>query len=46
MRALAVNIAPYTPAERYILFEFDLESVVVTEYKDGQAVHKRWKVDE
>jgi uncharacterized pyridoxamine 5'-phosphate oxidase family protein len=46
MRTLAVNIAPYTPAERYILFEFDLESVVVTEYKDGQAVHKRWKVDE
>jgi hypothetical protein len=46
LRALAVRIAPYNPAERYILFEFDLEIVVMTEYKDGQAVHKRWKIDE
>ena len=45
LRALAVRICPYDPAEQYVLFEFDLESVVMTEYKDGQAIHKRWKVD-
>ena len=42
-RALAVRIAPYHPAERYILFEFNIESVVTTDYKDGKAVHKRWE---
>lgn len=43
LRALAVKHAPYTPAERYILFEFDLESAMMTEYVNGQAVRKRWK---
>jgi hypothetical protein len=46
LRALAVRISPYNPAERYVLFEFDLESVVMTEYESGEAVHKRWKVDQ
>ena len=46
MRALAVKIAPYNPAERYILFEFDVENVVMTEYIEGQPVRKHWKVDE
>jgi uncharacterized pyridoxamine 5'-phosphate oxidase family protein len=45
LRALAVEIAPYHPAERYVLFEFDVEGVVLTEYIEGQAVHKRWKID-
>ena len=46
MRALAVKISPYKPAERYILFEFDVESVVTTEYPDGNAIRKHWKVNE
>jgi len=46
LRALAVKLCPYKPAERYILFEFDVESVTTTEYPDGQAVRKHWKVDE
>jgi len=46
LRALAVKVSPYNPAERYVLFEFDVESVVMTEYVEGQPVHKRWKVDE
>jgi uncharacterized pyridoxamine 5'-phosphate oxidase family protein len=46
LRALAVRISPYNPAERYVLFEFDVESVVMTEYVDGQTVQKRWKVDQ
>ena len=46
LRALAVRVSPYKPAERYVLFEFDIESAVMTEYVDGQAVHKRWKISE
>ena len=46
LRALAVKICPYTPAERYILFEFDVENVATTEYPDGNPVRKRWKVNE
>jgi uncharacterized pyridoxamine 5'-phosphate oxidase family protein len=46
LRALAVKLCPYTPAERYILFEFDLETVMLTEYPDGKAVRKHWKIDE
>ncbi len=43
LRALAVSISPYQPAERYILFEFDIESVLMTEYIDGQPVRTNWK---
>jgi uncharacterized pyridoxamine 5'-phosphate oxidase family protein len=45
LRALAVKIAPYHPAERYVLFEFDTEGVVMTEYVEGRPLHKRWKVE-
>ena len=43
LRTLAVRLASYTPADRYILFEFDIESVVSTVYLDGQAVRQHWK---
>ena len=46
LRALAVSICPYNPAKRYILFEFDPETVMLTEYPGGEAVRKNWKVDE
>ncbi len=46
LRALAVKIAPYKPAERYVLFELDVESVVVTGYEDQKPIHKRWKINE
>ena len=46
LRALAIKVCPYQYAERYILFEFDVESVMTTEYPNGQAVRKHWKVDE
>jgi uncharacterized pyridoxamine 5'-phosphate oxidase family protein len=45
LRALAVKISPYDPAERYILFEFNVESAIMTEYKDGQAIRQHWKMD-
>ncbi|MFN8384545.1 MAG: pyridoxamine 5'-phosphate oxidase family protein [Anaerolineales bacterium] len=46
VRALAVRVCPYTPAERYILFEFDLESVLITEYKDDGVARRQWKDNE
>ncbi len=46
LRAVAVRICPYKPAERYILFEFDPESITLTEYPDGKAARRHWKADE
>ncbi len=43
LRALAVRLASYTPADRYILFEFDIKSVASTVYQDDQAVRQHWK---
>lgn len=45
MRNLAVNVSPYKPAERYILFELHPENVTVTEYPDGGGpVRRHWKI--
>ena len=46
LRALAIKICPYKPAERYVLFEFDVESATTTEYRDGEPVRKQWKINE
>jgi hypothetical protein len=43
LRALAVQLASYTPADRYILFEFAVESAASTTYSNGKAVHTRWR---
>jgi hypothetical protein len=43
LRALAVHLASYTPADRYILFECTIESAASTIYADGQVVRTRWK---
>lgn len=45
-RALAVKVCPYRPAERYVLFEFNVESVMTTEYPNGETIRKHWKADE
>ncbi len=45
LRALAVRISPYKPADRYILFEFDIESATITEYPPGGPVRRHWKID-
>ena len=45
MRIVAVNVSPYKPAERYILFELHPENVTVTEYPDaGGPVRRHWKI--
>ena len=45
LRALAVRLASYTPADRYILFEFDIESAASTIYPEDQPVRQSWKKD-
>ena len=43
LRALATQYCSYLPADRYILFEFDVESASSTVYQDGQPVRRHWK---
>src|SRR5512137_867065 len=43
LRALAVSLASYAPAERYILFEFNIESAASTIYPEDRAVRQLWK---
>jgi hypothetical protein len=46
LRALAVRLAPYSPAERYILFEFSLESAASTVYEGERIIRQRWQRDD
>jgi hypothetical protein len=43
VRALAVRLASYTPADRYVLFEFDLESATSVIYPDDRPIRQIWK---
>jgi hypothetical protein len=43
LRALAVRLASYAPAERYILFDFDIESAASTAYPNDRPVRQSWK---
>jgi hypothetical protein len=43
MRSLASQLASYTPADHYILFELSIESAVSTVYKDGVPVRQHWR---
>lgn len=43
VRALAVQLASYVPAERYILFEFDVGSAGSTVYTDQGPERCFWK---
>ena len=45
-RELAVALASYTPAERYVLYELDVESAVSIVYTDDGAVRQQWKAGE
>jgi hypothetical protein len=42
LRALAVSLASYTPAERYILFEFELDRAASAIYQEDQPVRRSW----
>lgn len=43
LRALAARLASYTPADRYILFEFDIETAASTIYPSDRPVRQSWK---
>jgi hypothetical protein len=43
LRALAVRLCPYTPAERYVLFEFDPERAASTVYEEDRITRQDWK---
>jgi hypothetical protein len=42
-RALAIQVASYSPADRYILFELTVDSALGTTYQQGQPVRQRWQ---
>jgi hypothetical protein len=46
LRSLAIQLASYAPADRYILFEFEIDSATSTVYQQGQPVRRHWKRDE
>ena len=41
-RALAAASAGYAPAERYILFDLDVDGAAGVTYDDGRPQHRRW----
>jgi hypothetical protein len=43
LRAVAVRVSSYTPANRYILFELDVERAQSTLYEEGNPVRQAWK---
>lgn len=44
LRAIAVQGAPYAPADRYVLFELLVDDALSTVYgDDGRAARQRWR---
>jgi uncharacterized pyridoxamine 5'-phosphate oxidase family protein len=43
LREEAINAAPYSPAERYILFVLSVEFAFMNVYEDGQSNTRRWR---
>lgn len=43
LRALAVRLSTYTPADRYVLFELSIESAASTVYEGESIIRQRWK---
>jgi len=43
LRALAARLSSYAPADRYVLFEFDVDGAASTEYPDDKPVRQLWK---
>jgi hypothetical protein len=44
-RAIAAELATYTPADYYVLYELDVESAASTIYTAGRPVRQRWKAE-
>lgn len=41
-RAVAAEAAGYRPADRYVLFELRVATVVITTYDGGRSMRRRW----
>ena len=41
-RQVAIDASSYTPADRYILFELDVDRARSTTYSDNGTIHERW----
>ena len=46
LRDLAKRYSPYAPADRYILFEFEVGRASATAYENDHPVRTHWKCDE
>ena len=44
LRTLAVRLASYAPADRYILFEFDVDRAASTIYGEDRPIRQSWKL--
>ncbi|KPV50478.1 hypothetical protein SE17_26700 [Kouleothrix aurantiaca] len=44
LRQVAARAASYAPAERYVLFELDLEHASSTIYQESNTVRRRWRI--
>jgi uncharacterized pyridoxamine 5'-phosphate oxidase family protein len=44
LRAVALKHSPYKFADRYVLFELQVESAQSTTYTEDGPVHRRWKM--
>lgn len=42
IRRLATELATYTPADRYVLYELTVEQAACISYNDGQPMRQRW----
>ena len=45
LRQVAASAASYAPAERYVLFELDLEQASSTMYQGDNTVRRRWRIN-
>ncbi len=43
LRAMAAKFSSYSPADRYVLFEFDIETAASTTYEDQGPVRHFWR---
>ena len=43
VRAMAAAAASYNPADRYILFELNVQEALSTSYQDGRPLRRRWR---
>jgi hypothetical protein len=42
-RELATELSSYVPEDHYVLFEFGVESALLTTYEDERIVRRRWQ---